>query len=136
MTDRGPWLVDNSALTRLGTSRKAEAWAERITRGEVHLAAVTQLEVGFPARTASDHVALFSQPPMTRMPVEHSTPAIEDRALAVQGRLAERGQHRTPSVPDLLIAATAELRALTVLHDDKDFELIAAVTGQPTQRLV
>ena len=73
---------------------------------------------------------------MTRMPVEHSTPAIEDRALAVQGRLAERGQHRTPSVPDLLIAATAELRALTVLHDDKDFELIAAVTGQPTQRLV
>ncbi|MDQ1306410.1 MAG: hypothetical protein QG671_2242 [Actinomycetota bacterium] len=67
-------------------------------------------------------------------PVEHSTPAIEDRALAVQGRLAERGQHRAPSVPDLLIAATV-LRALTILHDDKDFELIAAVTGQPTQRL-
>jgi predicted nucleic acid-binding protein len=32
-------------------------------------------------------------------------------------------------------AATAELRGLTVLHYDKDFETIASVTGQPTQWL-
>jgi len=32
------------------------------------------------------------------------------------------GQHPAPSVPDLLIAATAELSGLTVLHLDKDFE--------------
>jgi predicted nucleic acid-binding protein len=40
-----------------------------------------------------------------------------------------------PSIPDLLIAATAELSGRTVLHLDKDFELIADVTGQPVQRL-
>ncbi|MEX0659012.1 MAG: hypothetical protein WD080_07760 [Egibacteraceae bacterium] len=36
------------------------------------------------------------------------------------------------SVPDLIVAATAELAGLTVLHLDKDFDLIAAVTSQPT----
>jgi hypothetical protein len=49
--------------------------------------------------------------------------------------LADRGQHRAPSIPDLTIAAAAELAGLTVLHLDKDFDLIAEVTGQPMQRL-
>lgn len=69
------------------------------------------------------------------MPVEYLTPRIEDRAIELQSVLAERGQHGAPSVPDLLIAATAELAELTVLHVDKDFELIADVTGQPVERL-
>jgi predicted nucleic acid-binding protein len=72
------------------------------------------------------------------MPVEYLTPRIEDRAVELQSVLAERGQHRAPSVPDLLIAAiaaTAELAELTVLHVDKDFELIADATGQRIERL-
>ena len=69
------------------------------------------------------------------MPVEYLTPLIEDRAVAIQSGLADRGQHRAPSIPDLLIAATAELAELTVLHLDKDFELITALTGQPHERL-
>ena len=36
---------------------------------------------------------------------------------------------------NLLVAATAELAGLTVLHVDKDIELIATITGQPTERL-
>ena len=69
------------------------------------------------------------------MPVEYLTPAIEDRAVEVQTMLAHRGQHRAASVPDLLIAAAAELASLTVLHVDSDFELIAEITGQPEERL-
>lgn len=65
------------------------------------------------------------------MPVEHQTPASE---VEVQTLLADRGRHRAPSVPDLVVAATAELAGLTVLHLDKDFNLIAEVTGQPTER--
>lgn len=38
-------------------------------------------------------------------------------------------------VADLLIAATAELTRRTVLHLDKDFDLIAEVTRQPVERL-
>jgi predicted nucleic acid-binding protein len=49
--------------------------------------------------------------------------------------LGDRGQHRTPSVPDLVIAATAELAGFTVLHCDKDFDLIASVTGQAAEWL-
>jgi predicted nucleic acid-binding protein len=69
------------------------------------------------------------------MPVEYLTPAIEDRAVEVQALLADRGQHRVPGVPDVLIAATAELAGLTVLHLDTDFDLIATVTGQVMERL-
>ena len=49
--------------------------------------------------------------------------------------LADRGQHRALSIPDLIIAATAELTGLTILHLDKDFEVIARVTGQSVERL-
>jgi predicted nucleic acid-binding protein len=66
---------------------------------------------------------------------EYLTPAIEDRAIEVQEILANRGLHRAPSIPDLLIAATAELGSLTLLHVDKDFDLIAAITGQPAEWL-
>ncbi len=69
------------------------------------------------------------------MPVECLTPKIEDRAVELQWVLAERGHHRALSVPDLLIAATAELAELTVLHLYKDFELIADITGQRVERL-
>jgi predicted nucleic acid-binding protein len=69
------------------------------------------------------------------MPVEYLTPAIEDRAVELLTLLADRGQHRAPSIPDLIIAATAELAGLVVLHCDKDFDLIARLTGQPTERL-
>jgi predicted nucleic acid-binding protein len=69
------------------------------------------------------------------MPVEYQTPAIEDRAVEVLTLLADRGQHRAPSIPDLIIAATAELAGLIILHVDGDFEIIARITGQPLERL-
>ena len=77
----------------------------------------------------------LSRPPLSAMPVEYLTPTIEDRAVAVQLLLAEQGHHRAVSVPDLIVAATAELAGLTVLHVDKDFDLIAEVTGQAVERL-
>lgn len=129
------WLVDKSTLVRLGTSRDAEAWAGRIQRGLVRIGAATLLEVGFSARSADGLRDSVGRPPLSMMPVEHLTPAIEGRAIAVQLALAERRQHRAASVPDILVAATAELAGLTVLHVDKDFELIAGVTGQPLERL-
>ena len=129
------WLIDKSALVRLARSPDAEEWATRIERGLVRICTVTRLEVGFSARSVSDLRLAYHRPPLARMPVEYLTPAIEDRAVEVQVALAERGQHRAASLPDLLIAATAELAQLTVLHHDKDFGLIANVTSQPVERL-
>ena len=129
------WLIDTSALARLGTSPDAELWAERIQQGAVRIATVTRLEVGYSARSGSALRTAVRNPPLTAMPLDYQTPAIEDRALEVQMLLADRGHHRAPSVPDLIVAATAELAGLTVLHVDKDFELIAGVTGQTIERL-
>jgi predicted nucleic acid-binding protein len=132
---RGSWLIDKSALARLGVSHDAEEWSARIEGGLVRITTVTLLEVGYTARSAGDlHIGLH-RPPISAMPVEYLTPAIEDRAVTVLTSLAERGQHRALSIPDLLIAATAELTTLTVLHVDTDFELIAALTGQAVERL-
>ena len=129
------WLVDKSALVRLGTVDDAHEWAARIERGLLRISTVTRLEVGFSARSGTDLRDAARRPPFSEMPVEHLTPAIEDRAVEVQAVLADRGHHRAPSIPDLLIAATAELSGLTVLHVDKDFELIAEITKQPHERL-
>lgn len=129
------WLIDKSALVRLARSPDAEEWASRIQRGLVRISTVTRLEVGYSARSADDSRRAASRPPLSAMPIEYLTPTIEDRAVEVQVALADRGQHRAPSIPDLLIAATAELAQLTVLHFDKDYELIADITGQPVERL-
>ena len=132
MTD---WLIDKSALVRLADSPDAAQWAARVERGLVRITTVTRLEVGYSARSGSDLRAGLSRPPLSVMPVEYQTPAIEDRAVEVLTLLADRGQHRAPSIPDLIIAATAELTGLVVLYVDKDFEIIAGITGQPLERL-
>ena len=129
------WLIDKSALVRLALSNDAEEWASRIERGLVRITTVTRLEVGFSARSTEDLRVSAGRPPLAAMPTEYLTPSIEDRAAAVQAALADRGQHRAPSIPDLLNAATAELAQLTVLHFDQDYELIAGVTGQSVERL-
>ena len=129
------WLDDKSALVRLGGSADAGEWANRIERGLVRIATVTLLEVGYSARNAAELRAGYAEPPIASMPVEYATPVSEDRANQVPSVLAERGTHRAPSVPDLLIAAVAESAGLVVLHDDKDFDLIAEVTGQRVERL-
>src|ERR1700742_181774 len=129
------WLIDKSALVRLAASPDSAEWAGRINRGLVRVTTVTRLEVGYAARSGTQLRAGLRQPPMTSMPVEYLTPAIEDRAVEVLTLLADRGQHRAPSIPDLIIAATAELAGLTVLHCDKDFDLIASITGQATEWL-
>ena len=129
------WLIDKSALVRLAQSDDAAEWASKMQRGVVRITTMTRLEVGFSARSANELRASIGRPPLASMPVEYLTPSAEDRAVAVQAALADRGQHRAPSIPDLLIAAIAELARLTVLHLDRDYELIADLTGQPVERL-
>lgn len=129
------WLVDKSAYVRLGMSPEAELWAARIERGLVRICTATALEIGFSARSAEEWNTSITRPPLASMPREHARPQSENRALEVQGILALRGHHRAPSVPDLLVAAIAEVGSLTVLHVDRDFELIAEITGQPVERL-
>lgn len=129
------WLIDKSALVRIATSPDGPQWASRVKRGLVRISTVTRLEVGYSARSGADLRHAAQRPPLSHMPVEYLTPAIEERAVEVQLLLADQGHHRAPSVPDLLVAAAAELAGLVVLHQDKDFDLIASITSQPTERI-
>jgi predicted nucleic acid-binding protein len=59
------------------------------------------------------------------------------RAEEVYAGLARMrgGRHRGMPLSDVLIASTAEAHGLSVLHDDKHFDLIAQITDQPMVRL-
>ena len=129
------WIIDKSALVRLAVCTDPDLWSDRIQRGLVRISNVTRLEIGYSAQSGDAARREFRQSPLAAMPVEYLTPKIEDRALEVQMLLADRGQQRGPSIPDLITAASAELSGLHVLHVDKDFDTIAALTGQPTTRL-
>ena len=129
------WLIDKSAYVGFHRSPDREEWANRINRGLVHASSLTLLEIGFSARSAVDWDDVMRTALVSSFVPVHLTPAMETRALRVQRLLAGLGRHRAPSVPDLLIAAAAERLGLVILHVDKDFELIAEVTGQPVERL-
>jgi predicted nucleic acid-binding protein len=128
------FLPDKSVWARLAQPAVRTAFTPYVDRGLVGTCAVIDLEILYSARTGAEHEhfriqrAAFEYFPMTD--------EIAKRAIEVQGLLARRAQHRSVSIPDLLIAATAERHALTVLHYDGDYERIAGITGQPTEWIV
>jgi predicted nucleic acid-binding protein len=130
------YLVDNSALGRLRTKPPVAARLEPlILQGLLASCSVVDLEQLFSARSGDEHSALRTNLLLrfVRVPIDQAT---FDRAIEVQGLLADRGQHRAAGIPDLVVAAAAEGAELTVLHYDADFELIATVTGQQTEWVV
>lgn len=129
------WLLDNSALSRLDRPEVVGALVPRIDRGLVGLSILTELEVGYSARS-TPHYRAIRQSIVDRLLPIAIPYAAEARAREVQARLIERGQHRSAGVADLLIAATAELEGISVLHYDADFDVIAEVTGQPMEWIV
>ena len=62
--------------------------------------------------------------------------AVRTHYIVDKSALARRGLYRAVGIPDLLIAALAELEKLILVHYDADYEFVAAVTGQPMQWIV
>lgn len=102
--------------------------------GEAATCSVIDLEVLYSARNHEEYLQIRQRRTFAYelVPI---TEQIFRRALEVQERLARTGRHRVP-IPDLLIAAAAESARLTVLHYDRDYDLIAEVTGQPVEWVV
>jgi predicted nucleic acid-binding protein len=126
-------LLDTSVLTRLREPTVREAIEAIAERGELARASISDLEIGFSARNAAEWDALAGALEVFE-PLQ-STDEHMRRALQVQRMLAARHQ-RGRKIPDLLVAAAAERRGLTVLHYDTDFDRIATVTGQPCEWVV
>ncbi len=128
------YLVDKSALARMRLEPVRQRLAPIIEAGEAATCAIIDLEVLYSARGHRDHetirqrrVLAYSKVPLTE--------EIFERAVAVQGELARSGRHRIP-IPDLIIAAAAEIAGLTVLHYDRDYDLISEITGQAVEWVV
>jgi len=120
-------LLDTSVLTRLRQTSIREAVEPRAARSELARAGISDLEIGYSARSASEWDRLAEA--LQAFELVETTAEHLRRARQVQRQLASKHQ-RGRKVPDLLVAAAAEARNLTVLHYDADFDRIAAVTGQ------
>lgn len=126
-------LVDTSVLTRLDEAPIRFAIEPKAARGELARAGISDLEVGYSARSAAEWDRFVEALQLFEL-VETTSDHVR-RARQVQRLLAARHQ-RGRKVPDLLIAAAAEARNLRLLHYDADFDRIAAVTGQACEWVV
>jgi predicted nucleic acid-binding protein len=122
------YLADKSALARLHLDPVARRVGPLFLAGEVATCGIVDLELLFSARSRRDYLDILKD--RRSLPRAEVGEAQLERAVEVQTALARQGQHRGVSIPDLLIAAAAELAGLTVLHYDQDFDLLAKVTGQ------
>jgi predicted nucleic acid-binding protein len=124
------YLIDTSGLFRIFQDKLRQAWADQLAAGVIAVCPVVELEFLYSARSLADRLAkkrllreVFGWVPMSDRAYE--------RADMVQQLLTEVGKHRSAGPVDLLIAATAERERLTVLCDDRDYQTVASVTGQP-----
>jgi predicted nucleic acid-binding protein len=126
------YLIDTSGLFRILQDKLRRAWADQLAAGVIAVCPVVALEFLYSARSLADRLAkkrllreVFGRVPMSDRAYE--------RAEEVQQLLAEVGRHRSAGPIDLLIAATAERERLTILCDDRDYQTVASVTGQPVK---
>ena len=121
---RARYLVDKSALARMPIEAVRSRLAPIIEAGEAATCAIVDLEVLFSARNYEEHERIRRRRSLAydSVPITEST---LQRAIDVQAEL-----------PDLIIAAAAEAAGLIVLHYDRDYDLIAEITHQPTEWVV
>jgi predicted nucleic acid-binding protein len=128
------YLVDKSAFARARQSAVATALNPLFASGRIGTCGVLELEVLFSARNHADFVRTRAR--LAGFIHFDVVQGDFDRALEVMELLARRGQHRAAGLSDLVLAAVAERHGATLLHYDADFDLIAAVTGQPAEWVV
>lgn len=109
-------------LARVDVAAVADAVLPRVQAGQVGVALVTELEVGDSARSSPDDNATRQDLLDLLIPVTMPLRA-EERARELQRDLVTRGQHRGVSVPDLVLAAVADIEELIIPHFDADVHL-------------
>jgi hypothetical protein len=126
------YLIDTSGLFRILQSGLRKAWSDHLAAGVIAICPIVELEFLFSAQSLADRLEkqqllhdLLGWVPMPDRAYE--------RAAEIQQLLTETGAHRSAGPVDLLIAATAERERLIVLCDDRDYQTIARVTGQPVR---
>lgn len=125
------YLADTSAWNR---SRLVEdRWSGLLEHNDLALCTPVRLELLYSARGRADYAGFSRE--LDGLPYVELDRRAEALAARAQAALAARGQHRGPKPLDLLVAAIAEAQGLILLHYDRHFDVVARVTGQPTEWL-
>lgn len=128
------YLIDKSALARWGQPAVQPVLDDISARSLLAICGAVEYEILYSVRNRNE---LDEVRDMLRGFDWLPTPdEAWDRVNEVQIALVHAGQHRALSLADLVIAAAAERNQATVLHYDGDYDVIAAITGQPTQWVV
>lgn len=124
-------LIDKSALARYPKLAVRMLVEPLHNAGMLAICGAVELEILHSARSRADAERIRDE--MRGFGWIPTPDEAWDRALEVQTRLITAGNWRAPSVADLITAATAERGGATVLHYDGDYDMITALTGQPTR---
>ncbi|WP_327246231.1 PIN domain-containing protein [Streptomyces sp. NBC_01320] len=130
------YLADSTAVWRLQRDRKLnDAWSHELEDGAIGSCLPQRTEFLQSARSLEEFdgmSAMFGElHPDVQVPK-----GVWRWIEAAQCRLAQRGQHRSLSVVDWLVCATAAHHGLVVLHDDNDFRAAARVLTDVTEQSV
>lgn len=129
------YLIDKSAFARLHLPSVREELEPLMTRGLVGMCDVTELEMLFSARNTQERARMREQLSAAMIRVDMPDD-LWRQASDIQEALTGGAQHRSASIPDLLVAATGRAHDLEILHYDRDFDTIARHTEQPTRWIV
>jgi predicted nucleic acid-binding protein len=129
-------LADTSVWTRRHHAAIDPWFSRAFLSGDVGMCEMVALEVLHGARVSDEYGRMeLALRTLTWLPM---TERVCARAFEVSGLLAaqKNGHHRSVTLPDLFIAATAEVHGVGLVHYDQDFDAIQAVTGQPARWVV
>jgi predicted nucleic acid-binding protein len=131
----GLYLADTSATK---VARRNAELTGRLNRmieaGLLATCLPLDLEAGYSATSPADHQLIATQRRdlLIELP---NTPEIAVRAREVQASLATESHHRAAGTFDILVAAFALTYQATVLHRDRDYDIIASVTDLAVERV-
>lgn len=131
----GLYLADTSATAVARRDPSVADWLRRLmTAGLLATCLPLDLEAGYSATSPTDHQLIASQ--RRELLIElPNTPEVAARAREIQAALAAAGQHRAAGAFDVQVAAFALAYRATVLHHDRDYDIIAAVTDLQVERV-
>ena len=127
-------LADTSAWTNRHKDPGVEAdFDARILADEIATCPQVVMELLWTAQTPRDFDELrVDLAALRQLAIDSAT---WERAVDVWQALVQAGQHRQAKIPDLLVAAAAEIAGVPICHYDADFDAIASVTGQPIRAI-
>ena len=127
-------ILDNSAYARIARYTTVRDAVLHYLNGPLNTfrsVLVQRLEICISVRSVAEFDAEMLA--LAAMPLLDDTlPAVSVASQSLQRALVERGTHRGPKVVDLLIAATALVHDVEILHYDSDYDLLA--TAEPRLR--